>query len=684
MTTSRITVHLTGGEGIGWAVDEDLEMARRAVGLLNDRVSLTSMPDAQIVHSVYAPLLLVVSVEHLRARRVICHLENDLAWLLQQPYMRRAVSVVDTWIAQNETTATLAQRIGLRASYVPYAVDVPAFAPELPGDPTVLELRRRWALPDDGFLIGNFMRDTLGSDLTRPKPQKGADIFLAIVAALRRRGYPVHVVLAGPRRHWLRGQLREAAVPFTFIGRPADGDDMRVNVLPKADLRQLYRAVDLYLLTSRWEAGSRVLLEAAAAGRPIASTPVGLAPDLLEPASLFRSVDEGIALVEREIETRSLAATVSAQRGRVLERHTPAATAPRFQAVYEGVLAVPAGRASVVVRSPQAPARRSVLTKLLGRIRPSTRRVDAGPVPRFSIWHEFHKPPYGGGNQFLLALKGALEQRGATVHMNRLASDVDVHICNSAWFDVDRFTRYAESHPLRMLHRIDGPIALYRDATREQDDRIFSLNERFASATVLQSMWSYERLCDMGYRPVRPLLIKNAVDPSVFHARGRTQWDGRRKARLVATSWSDNPRKGEPVYHWLEEHLDPERFEFTFVGRLREPLQRARQIEALPSDKLADVLREHDIYVTASQRDPCSNALLEALACGLPALYLHDGGHPELAGHGGLPFAGESDVLCQLDRLVQHYEAFQRLATVRPIDEIASAYLELAQQVMQE
>jgi hypothetical protein len=40
--------------------------------------------------------------------------------------------------------------------------------------------------------------------------------------------------------------------------------------------------------------------------------------------------------------------------------------------------------------------------------------------------------------------------------------------------------------------------------------------------------------------------------------------------------------------------------------------------------------------------------------------------------------------LCQLDRLVQHYEVFQRLATVRPIDEIASAYLELAQQVMQE
>ncbi|MGH3136152.1 MAG: hypothetical protein ACRDPV_06640, partial [Gaiellaceae bacterium] len=29
-----------------------------------------------------------------------------------------------------------------------------------------------------------------------------------------------------------------------------------------------------------------------------------------------------------------------------------------------------------------------------------------------AIFHEFSPPPYGGGNQFLLALRGELERRG--------------------------------------------------------------------------------------------------------------------------------------------------------------------------------------------------------------------------------------------------------------------------------
>ena len=37
--------------------------------------------------------------------------------------------------------------------------------------------------------------------------------------------------------------------------------------------------------------------------------------------------------------------------------------------------------------------------------------------------------------------------------------------------------------------------------------------------------------------------------------------------------------------------------------------------------QLAELLRAHDVYLAPSRDDPCSNALLEALACGLPAAY---------------------------------------------------------------
>ena len=95
----------------------------------------------------------------------------------------------------------------------------------------------------------------------------------------------------------------------------------------------------------------------------------------------------------------------------------------------------------------------------------------------------------------------------------------------------------------------------------------------------------------------------------------------------------------------------------------------------LPSPQLAEQLRQHDIFVTASRHDPCSNALLEALACGLPALYLQSGGHPELVGEAGLGFTEPDEVVAQLPRLVADYQAYQALIKVPSIAEIADQYL---------
>jgi glycosyltransferase involved in cell wall biosynthesis len=61
-------------------------------------------------------------------------------------------------------------------------------------------------------------------------------------------------------------------------------------------------------------------------------------------------------------------------------------------------------------------------------------------------------------------------------------------------------------------------------------------------------------------------------------------------------------------------------------------------IEPLPSVQLADLMRKHDVYLAASRDDPCSNALLEGLACGLPAAFRRSGGHPELVGEAGIGF----------------------------------------------
>ena len=116
--------------------------------------------------------------------------------------------------------------------------------------------------------------------------------------------------------------------------------------------------------------------------------------------------------------------------------------------------------------------------------------------------------------------------------------------------------------------------------------------------------------------------------------------------------------KGFNVYKFLDDTLDFGRYEMTFVGRSPIKFNRIQHVPPQPSEELAEVLRQHDIFVTASRNDPCSNALIEALHCGLPAVVRNDGGHPEIVGEAGELFEDERDVLDAIGKVAQNYEYY--------------------------
>ena len=59
-----------------------------------------------------------------------------------------------------------------------------------------------------------------------------------------------------------------------------------------------------------------------------------------------------------------------------------------------------------------------------------------------AVFHEFHRPPYGGGNQFLLALVGEFERRGLTIETNRISGATPACLYNSFNFDFHRLGRF--------------------------------------------------------------------------------------------------------------------------------------------------------------------------------------------------------------------------------------------------
>lgn len=293
-----------------------------------------------------------------------------------------------------------------------------------------------------------------------------------------------------------------------------------------------------------------------------------------------------------------------------------------------------------------------------------------------ALFHEFVPPPAGGGHQFLRALYRELDARGADVELNRLSSGTRACLFNSFNFDFARLRRFARDD-CRMVHRVDGPIGVYRGFEDGTDARIAELNRELADATVFQSRYSLERHAELGYRLADPVVIPNAVDPSIFHPpEGREPLDGRR-VRVVATSWSDNPRKGSDTLAWLDRYVDAGRYEVTFAGRTSQHFERIRAVGAIDSHALAELLRNHDVYLAPSLDDPYSNALLEALACGLPAVFRDSGGHPEVAGEGGLPFREDEGLPEVLDRLVGEIEERRAAISVPTIAHVADRYLQV-------
>lgn len=299
-------------------------------------------------------------------------------------------------------------------------------------------------------------------------------------------------------------------------------------------------------------------------------------------------------------------------------------------------------------------------------------------MKKINILFKFVEGPWGGGNQFLKTLKNQFQAMNI---YEEEPESADIIIFNSYPFGsehlFDKAFKLLRQYPGKtLIHRVDGPISLVRGRDIAVDKAIFYFNETMCDGTVFQSHWSREQCMRLGLnRKKHEIEIINAPDPKYFFVLN----DNRKqrttsKLRLIATSWSTNPKKGFDLYSFLDAHLDFQRYEMTFVGNSLVNFNNIRHISPMHSADLAEILREHDIFITASEDDPCSNSLLEALHCGLPVVALNSGGHPELIGNGGLLFSGKEDVLSVINNVADNLAKLREKISVPNISEITAKY----------
>ena len=171
----------------------------------------------------------------------------------------------------------------------------------------------------------------------------------------------------------------------------------------------------------------------------------------------------------------------------------------------------------------------------------------------------------GGGHQFLRALLRELERRGLEVE--RTASRAGRARASSTRSTSTSPGFAASPGTTAGWFTASTGRSAYRGFDDGTDRRIVDVNRALADVTVLQSQFSLEKHVEPGYELRCPVVIPNAVDPAIFHPpEAREPLDGR-KVRVIASSWSVNPRKGADTFTWLDGHLDRDRYELTYLGQ---------------------------------------------------------------------------------------------------------------------
>ena len=249
--------------------------------------------------------------------------------------------------------------------------------------------------------------------------------------------------------------------------------------------------------------------------------------------------------------------------------------------------------------------------------------INLKPMPR----------PWGGGNQFLIQLVTSLEKSGCQVtysprHIARLLVIVMARSDCPSTFHL---------HKIRKLRKRGIPCLVrinecdHRKKTDYVDDALYRVAME-ADSVVFISHWleTYFKARWPTF-PTRTLVIGNAADDAIFFPSEPRLPKNGEPWRIVTHHWSDHAMKGWPLYYDIDAMIADGRlpgFALTVIGNSPANLRwkSARVLPPLWGRDLADELRRHHLYLTASLHEPGGMHHIEGAQCGLPLVYHEDGG----------------------------------------------------------
>jgi len=289
---------------------------------------------------------------------------------------------------------------------------------------------------------------------------------------------------------------------------------------------------------------------------------------------------------------------------------------------------------------------------------------------KVSIGSKIVNGPWGGGNLFVKNLSNFLINNGHEVIYDLGDKDIDLILLtdprsrkeSSSTFnhhDIESYKKYV-NHNVSVVQRINecderknttGTNQIYLEASNTADHVIFV------------SSWLRDLYLKIGMLEEKTSVILAGSNVNIFNDEKSSKFDRKKKVKIVTHHWSSHENKGFKIYNLLNQMLEQDywknKIEFTYIGNTSEDyeLNNTNIIPPLAGRELAEELKNHHIYVTASINEPSGNHHIEAAQCGLPILYLKSGGIPEYCKGFGVSFTNDFEK--KLKFLISEYEIYK-------------------------
>jgi|GEM_PF-300529 len=317
---------------------------------------------------------------------------------------------------------------------------------------------------------------------------------------------------------------------------------------------------------------------------------------------------------------------------------------------------------------------------------------------KISIGYTIQDGAFGGGNNFAKALAAKLQAQSHQVFHNLsdpnldmiMMTEPDRTLKSSAYdhYDIMNYLRHVNPNAI-VIHRINN-------TSQARNDQQLTFNKfrvqanQVADFTVFVSEWVHQQYVESDYHKDSYQIIYNGGDDTLWTPRPIPETPPT-PLKIITHHWSTSPYKGHVIYQQLDRLLgDPQwrdKIEFTFIGRLPDHIQfkNSRTLPPMSGQALADELRNHHIYLTASQHEAGPNHSIEGALCGLPLLYIESGAMPEYSKGYGIGFRADNFVE-KLNDMVRDYAQWANTVQQYPFtqERMAHDYAQLFQSLYEQ